>query len=97
MNLLISGELTAPPSEVGAFRDLTFYATIFKHLDCLVEVEKGEEDYYYNWLRDKYAFDFVKQIVYTGEECGARLHYNRIKKITFNNLNDLITIISVIK
>jgi len=97
MNLLISGELTAPPSEVGAFRDLTFYATIFRHLDCLVEVEQGEVDYYYNWLRNKYAFDFVKEIVYIGEESGARLHHNSIKRITFNNLSDLITMVSMVR
>ena len=55
MNLLISGELTAPPSEVSAFRSLTLYATVFKHLDCLVEVPKQEIDFYHKWLKDKYA------------------------------------------
>jgi len=97
MNLLISGELTAPPSEVGAFRDLTLYATIFRHLDCLVEVERGEADYYYNWLKNKYAFDFVREIVYIGEERGARLHYRSIRRITFNNLSDLITMVSTVR
>ena len=88
MNLLISGELTAPPSEVSAFRSLTLYATVFKHLDCLVEVQKDEIDFYYKWLRDKYAYDFVKEIVYIGETTGFRLQHTRIKKLTYNNLND---------
>lgn len=96
MNLLISGELTAPPSEVYAFRSLTLYATIFKKLDCLVEVQLGQTDFYYKWLKDKYAFDFVKEIVYVGETTGFRLQHSKIKKITYNNLNDLISVISMI-
>lgn len=94
MNLLISGELSAPPSEVSAFRTLTLYATIFKHMDCLVEVQKEEIDYYYNWLRNKYAMDFVRQFVILGEETGYRLQYSSIKKITYNNLDNLISVIN---
>lgn len=97
MNLLISSELTAPPSEVSAFRSLTLYATTFKQLDCLVEVEKDQKDFYYKWLKDKYALDFVKEFVYIGETTGFRLQYSRIKKLTYNNLNDLIFLISMIK
>ncbi len=97
MNLLISGELTAPPSEVSAFRSLTLYATVFKQLDCLVEVQKEEMDFYYKWLKDKYALDFVKQFVCVGETSGFRLQYSRIKKLTYNNLNDLIFVVSMIK
>jgi hypothetical protein len=97
MNLLISGELTAPPSEVSAFRTLTLYATTFKQLDCLVEVQRDEIDFYYRWLKDRYALDFVKQIVYTGEEHGFKIQYSHIKKLTFNNLNHLIFVISMIR
>lgn len=97
MNLLISGELTAPPSEVSAFRSLTLYATVFKHLDCLVEVPREEIDFYHRWLKDKYAYDFVKEIVYIGETSGFRLQHSRIKKLTYNNLNDLIFVVSMIK
>ena len=49
MNLLIDCELTAPPSEIGAFRTLTLYATVFYQLDCLIEAKPEEIDYYYNW------------------------------------------------
>jgi hypothetical protein len=97
MNLLISGELTAPPSEVSAFRTLTLYATVFKKLDCLVEVQKEEMDFYYKWLKDKYALDFVQQFVYIGETNGFRLQHSRIKKLTYNNLNDLIFVVSMIQ
>ena len=97
MNLLISGELTAPPSEVSAFRNLTLYATTFKNLDCLVEVQPSEIDYYYHWLKDKYALDFVRQLVYVGEETGFKLQYSHIKRLTYNNLNDLIFVISMMR
>ena len=91
MNLLISGELSAPPSEVSAFRSFTLYATIFKHMDCLVEVQKEEVDFYYKWLRQKYALDFVRQFVVIGEETGYRIQYSSVKIITFNNLDVLIS------
>lgn len=97
MNLLISGELTAPPSEVSAFRTLTLYATTFKKLDCLVEVQEGEIDFYYHWLRNKYAMDFVRQLVTVGEVSGFRLDHEKIKKLTYNNLNDLIFVVSMIQ
>lgn len=97
MNLLISGELTAPPSEVSAFRTLTLYATVIKRLDCLVEVQPGELDFYYHWLKQKYAMDFVRQLVTVGEVTGFRLKHDSIKKLTFNNLNDLIFVVSMIK
>lgn len=96
-NLLISCELTAPPSEVSAFRSLTLYATVFKELDCLVEINNKEEiDFYYNWLKHRYAYDFVKAIICKGEENGVRLDYRRIQRITLNNLNDLICVVSMI-
>jgi hypothetical protein len=96
MNLLISGELTAPPSEVSAFRTLTLYATTFKKLDCLVEVQCGEVDFYYKWLREKCAMDFVQAFVTIGEAPGFRLNHEKIKKLTYNNLNDLIFVVSMI-
>lgn len=90
MNLLISCELTAPPSEISAFRSLTLYATIFKHMDCLIESNPEDIDFYYRWIKRNYAHDFVKQFVTYGEETGIRLKYSSIKKITFNNLSTLI-------
>jgi len=97
VKLLISCELTAPPSEVSAFRALTMYATIFKNMDCLIEANEDEIDYYYRWIKHNYAHDFVKQFVRHKEETGIRLSYDRIKKITYNNLNDLIFVVSMSK
>ena len=97
MNLLISCELTSPPSEVSAFRSLTMYATIFKKMDCLIEANPEEIDFYYNWLKRNYACDFVKQFVKHKEVTGIRLNYDRIHRITYNNLNDLIFVVSMAK
>lgn len=94
MNLIISGELTAPKSEVGAFRSLTLYATVFKKLDCLVECESEDIDFYYKWLKEKYSYDFVKQMVKRGEEKGVVIRYSKyIEAITFDNLDWHITIL----
>ena len=97
MNLLISCELTAPPSEVSAFRTLTMYATFFKEMDCLVEAHPDEIDFYYKWLKNNYAYDHIKQFVKHKEVTGIRLNYDRINRITYNNLNDLIFVISMAK
>lgn len=94
MNLIISGELTAPKSEVGAFRTLTLYATIFKGLDCLVECKENEIDVYYKWLKTNWSYDFVKQMVKLNEESGVCIRYSKlVDSITFNNLNQYITIL----
>lgn len=94
MNLIISGELTAPKSEVGAFRTLTLYATVFKGMDCLVECREEEIDFYYRWLKRNSSYDFVKQMVRLDEESGIYLRHSKlIDSITFNNLNQYILMI----
>ena len=87
MNLLIDCELTAPPSEIGAFRTVTLYATVFKKYDCLLVAEYDQIDYYYKWIKTRGAHDFVKQFVTPNSECGIQL---RFKRLTFNNLNNAI-------
>ena len=90
MNLLIASELSAPPSEIGAFRTFTLYATIFKQYDCLVVVNKEEIDYYYKWIKDRGAHDFIRGFVYPNTERGFVIQH---KRITFNNLGQLIGMI----
>lgn len=87
MNLLIDCVLTAPPSEIGAFRSVTLYATLFKQYDCLIVANRDEVDYYYRWLKCKGANDFIKQFVLPQTERGKILQF---EKITFNNLNNVI-------
>jgi hypothetical protein len=94
VNLLIKCELTAPPSEIGAFRCLTLHATVFEHLDCLIVSDPEVVDFYYRWIKRNYAWDFVKQFVKPNEVSGVEIHH---QKITFNNLNTLIDYISYSK
>ena len=96
MNLIISSELTAPKSEVGAFRTLTLYASVFKHLDCFVESELGEIDFYYHWLKDKGAYDFIKAMVSVNELDGYKIKYKTNNLLTFDNLNHFIVVVSLI-
>jgi hypothetical protein len=86
VNLLLNCQLTAPPSEVGAFRQFTLYATLFKKYDCLIVAEPEEIDYYYVWLKNKGAYDYIKQFVYPNTEKGLTLKCSRI---TFDNLSVL--------
>lgn len=87
MNLLIRCELTAPPSEVGAFRSMTLYATIFRSYDCLIVADRNEIDFYYKWLKNRGAYDFVKQFVLPNSETGKVLNIDRL---TYNNLSETI-------
>jgi hypothetical protein len=91
MNLLINCQLTAPPSEVGAFRTVTLYATVFKKYDCLIVAEKDQIDYYYHWIKRHGAHDFVKQFVIPNSETGIELN---VKRLTFNNLHNVIYFLS---
>jgi hypothetical protein len=94
MNLIISAEFSAPPSETGAFRTLTMYATIMRHYDCLVEVGKEERDYYYKWLKNRYIYDYVKELVIVGEEKGIKIVYNLYNdRMTYNNLGQYIKLL----
>jgi pantothenate kinase-related protein Tda10 len=97
MNLIISCELTAPPSEVSAFRSLTMYATIFKKMDCLIEADPEEIDFYYTWLKRNYAHDFIRQFVRRKEVTGVEFRYDSIQRITHNNLNELILAVNTVK
>lgn len=91
MNLIISGELTVPSSEVAAFRTLTLYATTFKGLDCLVECKKDEIDLYYHWLKNNWSYDFVEAMVRIDEEKGIKIRQSKyVDRLTFNNLGQFI-------
>ena len=71
--LLIDKTLCAPPSEVCLFRDITLYGTVFGKMEVLLEAEKEEADYYYEWLRNNFAWDFVSDIVPPRMERGISI------------------------
>jgi len=43
--LIISSKLTAPPSEVALFRDITLYSSVFLEKKVLLECKKCEIDF----------------------------------------------------
>lgn len=95
MKIILSGELSEPPSSINCFRDVTLYASCFLKADILVECEKGTRDMYYKWLKDHGAFDFIDGMIREGEERGFRIGPRRrsnflIDRVTAHNLNVIV-------
>lgn len=94
MNLIIDGDLTAPPSSISCFRDVSLYAKCFLNLNVLVECEKDLIDFYWYWLKDNASYDFVDAMIYINEESGFKIacdggNFN-VRKIDYENEWDII-------
>lgn len=87
--LIIDAELTEPPSEVFLFRDITLYSECFLKHKVLVECEKQYRDYYYKWLKNNNAYDFVYDFVKPRTEYGVSIRTQKAnivcEKIDYNN------------
>ena len=98
MLLLIDAELSAPPSEVTLFRDITLFSACFLKKNVILECKHSEQDYYYKWLKGRGSWDFVEDIVRPKTEYGLsiRAHMGNITipKITYNNLSFLMSILN---
>lgn len=55
MDLIIDGSLTAPPSQVYCFRDISLYVKCFLDKKIFIECEKDEIDLYWYWLKKNNA------------------------------------------
>jgi hypothetical protein len=75
--LIIDARFTEPPSSVSVFRDISLYATTFLDSTVLVECRREERDLYWYWLRNKGAFDYVKDFVDPNTETGILISYLR--------------------
>ena len=95
MLLLIDAELSAPPSEVTLFRDITLFSACFLKKNVILECKHNEQDYYYKWLKNRGSWDFVKDIVSPKTEYGFSIRLKRgnitIPKITYNNFSLIIS------
>lgn len=69
--LIINGEIINPPTSISCFRDVTFIAHEYLHLDVIVEVL--EKDFYYKFLSTFGAMDYIDDIVSPKEEIGMRI------------------------
>tara|TARA_Y100000590_G_scaffold143436_2_gene164757 strand:- start:38578 stop:38883 length:306 start_codon:yes stop_codon:yes gene_type:complete len=96
--LLIDSELTEPPSSVTLFRDITLYAATFKKMDIILEAKPVMQDYYYKWLKERGAFDFIKDILDYEKEYGKTIRYRfgrhagnvSVRSIGYHNFQRII-------
>jgi hypothetical protein len=73
VRLIIDAELTEPPSETSAFRDITLYSSIFLNYEILIQCERDVKDLYWYWLKNRGAFDFVDDFVEKNQETGITM------------------------
>jgi len=94
--------IITPPSEIGAIRDLMLYGQIFckREYEYLLETESYNKDIYYRWLKTTHLYDYITDIVTPEEQVtGLRISetktadpYVKLERITFNNLQNILTI-----
>ena len=94
--------IITPPSEIGAIRDLMLYGQIFckRQYEYLLEAESYNKDIYYRWLKTTHLYDYITEIVTPEEQVsGLRISetktadpYVKLERITFNNLQNILTI-----
>lgn len=70
MVLVLQATLSAPPSSVHCFRDVSLYATVFCNLEVITSCEVDAKDLYWEWLKRHGAMDFIKDIVLEKEVQG---------------------------
>lgn len=88
--------IITPPSEIGAIRNIFIYAEVFlkRQEDFLLETEEDNKDIYYNWLKQTYLIDYIKEIVTTEEQVlGRRITEAEFNRVTFNNFEHIIKVL----
>ena len=89
MLLIIDAELSAPPSEVTLFRDITLFSACFLKKEIIIECQKNERDYYYKWLKNRGAWDFVNDMVRPRTEVGLSIRIEKgnivVPRLNYNN------------
>lgn len=95
MILGIAADLSAPPSDHTCFRDLSLFATVFRHYEVVAYADRDEWDSYSVWFRRYGLFDFVEDIV-TREELGnlpVEIEGGKAAKLTAHNLHLVIALL----
>ena len=89
MLLRIYAPLSAPPSSSTVFRDTTLFAKVFCNLDVVLECEEGTRSYYWKWLKERGAADFIDELVREGEVSGYYIGPKnanvRVKRLGYHN------------
>lgn len=87
MNLIISSDLSAPPSEISCFRDITLYAKCFLFEDVLLKCPKGTRSLYWNWLKAHGAHDFISYLIRDNEIESGLLISQRNGNLNIDRIN----------
>jgi hypothetical protein len=100
VNLIIDADLSEPPSEIYAFRDVTLYGKIYIFEDILLRCEVGTKTLYWNWLKQYGAHDFISHLITNLEEesgvCMSSIKGDiLISKICSFNLSGIISLMNL--
>lgn len=95
MLIIIDAELSAPPSEVCLFRDITLFSSCFLKKNVILECKKEERDYYYKWLKNRGSWDFIEDMVKPNTEYGFSIRPQKanivVPRITYYNFQKIIS------
>ena len=101
MLLLIDAELSAPPSEVALFRDITLFSACFLKKDVVLECKREERDFYYKWLKNCGSWDFVDDMVTPRTEYGISIRIQKgnivVPRIAYGNFQQIMSILNSYK
>jgi hypothetical protein len=86
MNLIVPAELCEPPSEGLMFRHLLMVSKLDLLYSNLVFCQEDMVDLYYHYMKERFIFDFVDDIV-TQQEDG---YFLSIKFVRAENVNNVI-------
>lgn len=86
MNLIVPAELCEPPSEALMFRHLLMVSRYDLLCSNLLFCQEDMVDLYYRYLKSKYLFDFVDDIV-TQQEDG---YFLKVPYVRAENINNII-------
>ena len=97
-NLIIEAALSAPPSEVSCFRDITLYSKTYIFEDVLLVCEEGTRSFYWEWLKRHGAHDFVSYLLKDTESesgffIGSKNANLNIDSFNIHNLNFIISVL----
>ena len=88
MLIILDAELSDPPSSRTCFRDTTLYVDLFLDADIVVECRRSMFDFYWYWLKQGGATDYVSQLVRRGEEHGISIRKDIGGTLTLDRLNE---------
>ena len=88
MLLILDSELSDPPSSRTCFRDTTLYAATSLSIDILVECHPKLIDFYWEWLKQGGAMDYVSEIIRFGEESGFTIRKDFGGNLNLERLNE---------